>query len=149
MFVLLFGFSGLCSTCLVGYKYVLLAEPAFLFLMTSISNLDFSTLHITCSFRIGCLSSYGNLFLLQCLYLALLGLNLTVIWYQHQVVKLKAFSKFENTSEALESVTKIIESSTSKGLRKFLRSNCDGETLAVADSKLGNAIKDKLVCPCL
>jgi nucleolar protein 58 len=65
------------------------------------------------------------------------------------VVKLKAFSKFENTSEALESVTKIIESSTSKGLRKFLRANCDGETLAVADSKLGNAIKDKLVCPCL
>ncbi|KAJ6883650.1 hypothetical protein NC652_030782 [Populus alba x Populus x berolinensis] len=85
----------------------------------------------------------------KCLYLALLGLNLTVIWYQHQVVKLKAFSKFENTSEALESVTKIIESSTSKGLRKFLRANCDGETLAVADSKLGNAIKDKLKIECV
>jgi nucleolar protein 58 len=63
------------------------------------------------------------------------------------VVKLKAFSKFENTAEALEAATKIIESSTSKGLRKFLRANCDGETLGVADSKLGNAIKDKLVCP--
>ncbi|KAG6751690.1 hypothetical protein POTOM_043889 [Populus tomentosa] len=66
-----------------------------------------------------------------------------------KVVKLKAFSKFENTSEALESVTKIIESSTSKGLRKFLRANCDGETLAVADSKLGNAIKDKLKIECV
>ncbi|KAL9379095.1 hypothetical protein Peur_027577 [Populus x canadensis] len=66
-----------------------------------------------------------------------------------KVVKLKAFSKFENTSEALESVTKIIDSSTSKGLRKFLRANCDGETLAVADSKLGNAIKDKLKIECV
>ncbi|KAJ6928395.1 hypothetical protein NC652_012482 [Populus alba x Populus x berolinensis] len=33
-----------------------------------------------------------------------------------KVVKLKAFSKFENTAEALEAATKIIESSTSKGL---------------------------------
>jgi predicted DNA-binding WGR domain protein len=76
-----------------------------------------------------------------------LSSNLTVTWYKQQVVKLKAFSKFENTAEALEAATKIIESSTSKGLRKFLRANCDGETLGVADSKLGNAIKDKLVCP--
>uniref|UniRef100_A0A6N2KU31 Nucleolar protein 58/56 N-terminal domain-containing protein n=1 Tax=Salix viminalis TaxID=40686 RepID=A0A6N2KU31_SALVM len=37
-----------------------------------------------------------------------------------KVVKLKAFSKFENTAEALEAATKIIESSTSKGLRKIL-----------------------------
>ncbi|KAJ6694220.1 hypothetical protein OIU85_004956 [Salix viminalis] len=66
-----------------------------------------------------------------------------------KVVKLKAFSKFENTSEALEAATKIIESSTSKGLRKFLRANCDGEMLAVADSKLGNAIKDKLKIECV
>ncbi|KAG6773307.1 hypothetical protein POTOM_020572 [Populus tomentosa] len=66
-----------------------------------------------------------------------------------KVVKLKAFSKFENTAEALEAATKIIESSTSKGLRKFLRANCDGETLGVADSKLGNAIKDKLKIECV
>lgn len=71
-----------------------------------------------------------------------------VIQYLLQVVKLKAFSKFENTSEALEAVTKLLDSSLSKGLRKFLRSHCDGETLAVADSKLGNAIKDKLVTYC-
>lgn len=60
-------------------------------------------------------------------------------------MKLKAFSKFENTSEALSAATLLIDSKPSKGLRKFLRAHCDGETLAVADSKLGNAIKEKLV----
>lgn len=62
------------------------------------------------------------------------------------MVKLKAFSKFENTAEALSAATLLIDSKPSKGLRKFLRAHCDGETLAVADSKLGNAIKEKLVC---
>ncbi|XP_059432859.1 probable nucleolar protein 5-2 [Corylus avellana] len=66
-----------------------------------------------------------------------------------QVVKLKAFSKFENTSEALEATTLLIDSKPSKGLRKFLRAHCDGETLAVADSKLGNIIKDKLKIECV
>ncbi|KAB1202784.1 putative nucleolar protein 5-2 [Morella rubra] len=66
-----------------------------------------------------------------------------------QVVKLKAFSKFENTSEALEAATLLIESKPSKGLRKFLRVHCSGETLAVADSKLGNIIKDKLKIDCV
>ncbi|XP_050223822.1 probable nucleolar protein 5-1 [Mercurialis annua] len=66
-----------------------------------------------------------------------------------KVVKLKAFSKFENTSEALEAATKIIEGTASKGLRKFLRGHCDGEILAVADSKLGNAIKEKLKIDCV
>ena len=63
----------------------------------------------------------------------------------HQIVKLKAFNKFENTSDALSAATLLIDSKPSKGLRKFLRTHCDGETLAVADSKLGNAIKEKLV----
>lgn len=58
---------------------------------------------------------------------------------------MKAFSKFENTSEALSAATLLIDGKASKGLRKFLQKNCDGETLGVADSKLGNAIKDKLV----
>ncbi|KAL4560801.1 hypothetical protein LXL04_032955 [Taraxacum kok-saghyz] len=66
-----------------------------------------------------------------------------------QVVKLKAFSKFENTSEALSAATLLIDSKPSKGLRKFLRSHCEGETLAVADSKLGNAIKEKLQIDCV
>ncbi|KAK6233055.1 hypothetical protein QUC31_009612 [Theobroma cacao] len=66
-----------------------------------------------------------------------------------KVVSLKAFSKFENTAEALEAATKLLESTPSKGLRKFLRAHCDGETVAVADSKLGNAIKEKLKIECV
>ncbi|KAL5983899.1 Ribosomal RNA processing protein 1 A [Asimina triloba] len=66
-----------------------------------------------------------------------------------QMVKLKAFAKFENTSEALSAATLLIDSKPSKGLRKFLRTHCEGETLAVADSKLGNAIKEKLQIECL
>jgi nucleolar protein 58 len=66
-----------------------------------------------------------------------------------KVVKLKAFSKFENTAEALSAATLIVDSKPSKGLRKFLREQCEGETLAVADSKLGNAIKEKLKIECV
>ncbi|XP_044505299.1 probable nucleolar protein 5-2 [Mangifera indica] len=66
-----------------------------------------------------------------------------------KVVKLKAFSKFENTSEALQAATCLLDSKPSKDLRKFLRAHCDGETLGVADSKLGNAIKDKLKIECV
>ncbi|GMI65269.1 hypothetical protein HRI_000196200 [Hibiscus trionum] len=66
-----------------------------------------------------------------------------------KVVSLQAFSKFENTAEALEAATKLLESTPSKGLRKFLRAHCDGQTLGVADSKLGNAIKEKLKIDCV
>ncbi|WVZ67000.1 hypothetical protein U9M48_016147, partial [Paspalum notatum var. saurae] len=66
-----------------------------------------------------------------------------------KVVELKAFNKFENTSDALTAATLLIDSKPSKGLRKFLQKHCDGETLAVADSKLGNAIKEKLKIDCL
>ncbi|KAK9139433.1 hypothetical protein Scep_009114 [Stephania cephalantha] len=66
-----------------------------------------------------------------------------------KVVKLKAFTKFENTAEALSAATLLIDSKPSKGLRKFLRAHCDGETLAVADSKLGNVIKEKLQIECV
>ncbi|GMH10462.1 hypothetical protein Nepgr_012303 [Nepenthes gracilis] len=66
-----------------------------------------------------------------------------------KIVKLKAFDKFENTTEALSAATLLIESKPSKGLRKFLRAHCQGETLAVADSKLGNAIRDKLQIECV
>ncbi|XP_027179171.1 probable nucleolar protein 5-2 [Coffea eugenioides] len=66
-----------------------------------------------------------------------------------KIVKLKAFSKFENTSEALSAATLLIDSKPSKGLRKFLRAHCEGEALAVADSKLGNAIKEKLQIDCV
>ncbi|KAL2643099.1 hypothetical protein R1flu_010686 [Riccia fluitans] len=66
-----------------------------------------------------------------------------------KVVKLKAFSKFANTTEALGAATALVESKLSKGLRKFLKANCEGETLALADSKLGNIIKEKLAIDCV
>ncbi|KAI3910201.1 hypothetical protein MKW92_006210 [Papaver armeniacum] len=66
-----------------------------------------------------------------------------------KIVKLKAFTKFENTSEALSTATLLIDSKPSKGLRKFLKAHCDGERLGVADSKLGNAIKEKLQIDCV
>ncbi|XP_013616261.1 PREDICTED: probable nucleolar protein 5-1 [Brassica oleracea var. oleracea] len=66
-----------------------------------------------------------------------------------KMVKLKAFDKFDNTSDALEAVAKLVEGTPSKGLRKFLKANCKGETLAVADSKLGNIIKEKLTIDCV
>ncbi|KAL8171243.1 hypothetical protein V2J09_023047 [Rumex salicifolius] len=66
-----------------------------------------------------------------------------------KIVKLKAFDKFENTAEALSAATLLIESKSSKGLRKFLRAHCQGETLGVADSKLGNSIKEKLQIECV
>lgn len=66
-----------------------------------------------------------------------------------KVVKLKAFSKFENTAEALGAATLLVDSKPSKSLRKFLKAECQGELLAVADSKLGNSIKDKLQIDCI
>ncbi|KAK8943117.1 putative nucleolar protein 5-1 [Platanthera zijinensis] len=66
-----------------------------------------------------------------------------------QVVQLKAFNKFENTADALSAATLLIDSKPSKGLRKFLRAHCEGETLAVGDSRLGNAIKEKLNIECI
>ena len=35
------------------------------------------------------------------------------------------------------------------GLKKFLKKNAEGDTLAVLDSKLGNIIKEKLNIPCI
>ncbi|XP_042517802.1 probable nucleolar protein 5-2 [Macadamia integrifolia] len=66
-----------------------------------------------------------------------------------QLVKLKAFSKFENTAEALSAATLLIDGKPTKSLRKFLRAHCNGESLAVADSKLGNVIKEKLEIECV
>jgi hypothetical protein len=61
------------------------------------------------------------------------------------MVKLKAFDKFENTTDALNAASHLVDSKLPKGLRKFLKAQCQGETLAIADSKLGKAISDKLV----
>lgn len=66
-----------------------------------------------------------------------------------KIVKLKAFSKFDNTTEALAAAAALVDSKLSKGLKKFLKKNAEGDTLAVLDSKLGSIIKEKLDIPCI
>ena len=68
-------------------------------------------------------------------------------------VKLKAFSKFEDTTAALSAATAICDGKLDKGLRTFLSdaigSKTDKITLGVADSKLGGLIKEKLSIKCV
>lgn len=62
-------------------------------------------------------------------------------------VKLKHFHKFADTTEALAATTAAIEGKLPKILRKALKAVIeDGaqEALAVADAKLGSAIKGLL-----
>jgi len=69
-----------------------------------------------------------------------------------KIVKLKHFQKFTDTTEALAATTAAIEGKLPKSLRKTLKSiyaEEAQETLAVADAKLGSAIKDKLQITCL
>ncbi|KXZ47074.1 hypothetical protein GPECTOR_38g311 [Gonium pectorale] len=62
-----------------------------------------------------------------------------------EIVKLKAFSKFENTTEALAAATALVDSKLSKGLKKFLKKHVDeDEKLAVLDKKLGSIVQEKL-----
>jgi|TARA_B110000003_G_scaffold164156_1_gene164108 nucleolar protein 58 len=66
-----------------------------------------------------------------------------------KMVSMKAFSKFENTTEALAAAATLVDSKVGKNLKKFLSKHAEGETLAVADSKLGAAIKEKLGINCV
>ena len=66
-----------------------------------------------------------------------------------KIAKLKAFGKFDNTTEALEAAASLVDSKLSKGLKKFLKKNAEGETLGVVDAKLGSIIKEKLGIPCI
>lgn len=68
------------------------------------------------------------------------------------VVKLKNFSKFEDTTEALSAATAAVEGKMSKSLKKMLKkivAEDAHEKLAVADAKLGNCIQDKLDLNCV
>lgn len=69
------------------------------------------------------------------------------------VVKLKAFTPFENTTEAVVAATSIIDSSLDKTLKKFLKKHIINkelsDELAVADIKLGGLIKDKMDIQCV
>lgn len=67
-----------------------------------------------------------------------------------QVVKLKAFSRFTDTTSALAAATALVESKPSKDLRKFLKKQVSAdEQIAVGDAKLGAAIKDKTQLQCV
>ncbi len=66
-----------------------------------------------------------------------------------KLVKLEAFSKFENTAKALEEASSLVEGSLSKDLKKFLKKKIGegeevAEKLAVSDPKLASSISKKL-----
>ena len=68
-------------------------------------------------------------------------------------VKLKAFSKFEDTTAALSAATAICDGKLDRGLKAFLSTQLGKKTekvtLGVSDSKLGSLIKDKLNIACV
>ncbi|XP_076670193.1 nop5 ribonucleoprotein isoform X1 [Andrena cerasifolii] len=68
-----------------------------------------------------------------------------------KIIKLKHFEKFADTTEALAATTAAVEGKLCKSLKKILKKYCVElqEQLAVADAKLGNAIKDKLSLSCV
>lgn len=68
-------------------------------------------------------------------------------------VKLKAFYRFTDTTEALAAASSLIESKLNSDLRRFLKKNIVSkgltDELAVSDAKLGGLIKDKLGISCI
>lgn len=69
-----------------------------------------------------------------------------------KIVKLKHFQKFKDTTEALSAALAAVEGKMSKGLKKMLKKLIVKEAheqLAVADAKLGSAIKEKLNLSCV
>ncbi|EDV21154.1 uncharacterized protein TRIADDRAFT_30778 [Trichoplax adhaerens] len=71
----------------------------------------------------------------------------------NKFIKLKHFQKFEDTTEALAAATAVVEGKVSKKLKKILKkayAKDIHDELAVADAKLGNAIKEKtgIACVC-
>merc|ERR1712062_736724 len=68
------------------------------------------------------------------------------------VVKLKKFQKFEDTTEALGAATALVGGNMSKSLKKVLKkviAEDAHEKLAVADAKLGGSIQEKLDLSCV
>ncbi|KAM3345477.1 hypothetical protein P3S68_025186 [Capsicum galapagoense] len=58
-------------------------------------------------------------------------------------------SKVEDLSKEFTTSDSAGKSCEVESFLQFLKSHCDGETLGVADSKLGNAIKEKLQIECV
>jgi len=63
-----------------------------------------------------------------------------------KLLKLEAFHKFENTAEAVDAATSLIDGKMNKDLKKFLKKKLSGleEKLMVGDAKLGSSIAKKL-----
>jgi nucleolar protein 58 len=69
-----------------------------------------------------------------------------------KLVSLKAFKKFDTTQDALAAAAALVDSKLPKSLKKFLSKHADpeaGDSLALADAKLGGIVKDKLNLPCI
>merc|ERR1719161_1307718 len=77
-----------------------------------------------------------------------LGAEFASLEAAKKVVKLKGFRPFENITQALECAAATMDNKLSKDLKKALK-KAEGSTLAVADAKLGNIIKDKLGIACV
>merc|ERR1719161_1433716 len=77
-----------------------------------------------------------------------LGAEFASLEAAKKVVKLKDFRPFENITQALECAAATMDNKLSKDLKKALK-KAEGSTLAVADAKLGNIIKDKLGIACV
>ena len=69
------------------------------------------------------------------------------------LVKLKAFSPFDSTTDAIVAATSIIDGSLDNALKKFLKKSVVAkeisDELGVADAKLGGIIKEKLGIQCV
>ncbi|BES98345.1 Nucleolar protein [Nesidiocoris tenuis] len=68
-----------------------------------------------------------------------------------RIVKLKHFEKFGDTTEALAATTAAVDGKVGKVLKKALKKVLkeSAEQVLTADSKLGNAIKEKFSVSCL
>ncbi|XP_052813798.1 nucleolar protein 58-like isoform X2 [Mya arenaria] len=69
-----------------------------------------------------------------------------------EVLKLKHFKKFKDTTEALAAATALVEGKMSKSLKSLMKKVVASDAhdeLAVADAKLGNVIKEKFNLSCV
>jgi nucleolar protein 58 len=68
----------------------------------------------------------------------------------HKFVKLKAFQKFKDLTEALSAATALTEGKLAKSLKKFLRQNVEqSDAVAVCEPKLAGIVKEKLDLQCV
>ena len=67
----------------------------------------------------------------------------------NKILKLKAFNSFSDTVGAVAAATSLVDGKMDKDLKKFLKKNAEGSDLAVADTKVGSIIKEKLGINCV